>query len=96
MIQETQKDISYATELKHFEDTYQALMAGYAESPASKREVLDLVRNRLEAAKDHFYQLNEQLGEEPEADPLLDQLLEELRRAFRGLFIHVNSGPPLA
>jgi len=97
MIQETHPDLSYAAELKHFDETYHALTAGYAESPTSKREVLDVIGKELEAAKKRFYELNQQTGEEPQADPLLDQLVEDVRLAFRGLMAHGDTqGPPLA
>ena len=97
MIQQSETDMSYAAELKHFDDTYQAITAGYQESPTSKREVLDHIGSKLEAAKTRFYEVNQQSGQVPEDDLQLDQLLEEVRKAFRGLLAHGDSqGPPLA
>ena len=75
--------MSYAAELKHFDDTYQAITAGYQESPTSKREVLDHIGSKLEAAKIRFYEVNQQSGQVPEDDLQLDELLTPDERELR-------------
>lgn len=98
MIDADIENLSYAAELKHFDESYEAEMAAINELPPSQHAVLEEIGPKLEAVKRRYFELNEAHGGEvPEHDAELDDLLEDVREGFKRLTAKTDSGgPPLA